>query len=248
MRSLLGLALAAATLHGAGAQYCSPGSATICDSVLIVHSTSSSSYEGDVQAALQRTGAFAAVDTFNAGSSTPAASLLAAYHAVFVFCNNDFGDGALLGDRLAAYHDQGGGVIVVEAANVNGRLRGTYGTPANSYALLDYAAGAWAYGWNSLGDVLEPESPLLTGLASFSTLTYWSTAPVVSSVGVVVVRWQNGLPLVLRGARGERTLVELNFWPSPTNQDWAAGLMLNAIKYSRCKLCAPGTFAAAGAN
>ncbi len=54
---------------------------------------------------------------------------------------------------------------------------------------------------------------------------------------------------MLRGARGNRTLVELNFWPVEAYQNWTGdgvALMRNALKFSRCMPCGPGTFASAG--
>ena len=66
-----------------------------------------------MQSTLRATGAFATVDTFAAqsgGSGTPSAALLAGYDAVLAWSDYyAFADAALLGDRLAAYHDQGGG-------------------------------------------------------------------------------------------------------------------------------------------
>ncbi len=62
------------------------------------------------------------------------------------------------------------------------------------------------------------------------------------------------LSLVLRGTRGGRTLVELNFWPvssrvaSPGWTGDGAQLLRNGLKYSRCMPCAAGTYAAAGAG
>jgi hypothetical protein len=248
-----------------GAQYCSPGAVQAeCSSVLIVHDLDISA--ADVQATLRGTGAFDIVDTFNARTSNPEASQLAAYHAVLVYNGGDrFNDPNLLGDRLAAYHNQGGGVVVAFAANTasfSSSLRGAYGAPANGYALLDYAPlksiSGHANNPDSLGDVLEPQSPLLTDVTSLDAPSaYRSTAPVVSCRGIVVARWRGGgmEPLVVRGLRGARTLVELNFFPpSRTLVPWAwsgsgAALMRNALKFSRCMHllgCWPGTFLAAG--
>ena len=211
------------------------------------------------------TGAFATVDLFDAtgSSSLPTVAQLAGYHAVLAFSNLKFNNSFILGDRLAAFHDQGGGVVVAAFANtgdglkpaVSFQLNGAYGTVAFGYALLDYALGGYIFPQDSLGDVLEPGSPLMAGVASLSAVqAYRSTAPVVGGRGVVVARWRGGggEPLVVRGARGSRTLVELNFYP-PSDQArsgfWTgdgAALLRNALKYSRCTLCAPGTFAAAG--
>jgi hypothetical protein len=268
---MLRLALvAAAALRGAAAQYCPPGATTACDSVLILGSDDPS-WLADVQNQLASTGAFARVDAYNTRSGTPTESELADYDAVLVYSGqNTFQDPALLGDVLAAYHDQGGGVVLAPFANADNNfasLRGAYASPANGYALLqyqDYTASPLT--WDSrippadtLGEVLEPESPLLFGVASFSAIyPYRSTAAVIWDRGVVVARWRGDWqePLVVRGARGNRTLVELNFFP-PSGSVYPVGwtgsgaaLMRNALKYSRCMpgplSCGPGTFSAAG--
>lgn len=82
-----------------------------------------------------------------------------------------FNDSATLGDRLAAYHDQGGGIVIAIYANdynISLLLGGTYGTASNGCALLGYASGVAIHPADSLGDVLEPQSPLMAGVASLS--------------------------------------------------------------------------------
>jgi hypothetical protein len=265
VRAFLLLVLVAAAFVRAEAQYCPPGAATACDSVLVVFDDYPQ-LGADVRATLLGTGAFATVDTFDATDfygGTPTAAQLAAYHAVLAYSTGSgFSDATLLGDRLAAYHDQGGGVVVATYANVwdvtantiQG-LRGAYGTAANGYALFNYALGVEAHPSDSLGEVLEPKSPLLAGVASLTaTQAARSTGPVISGRGAVVARWLGGgkEPLVVRGARGNRTLVELNFYP-PSSKAlpglWVgdgAALLRNALKYSRCMPCPSRTFAAAG--
>ena len=201
--------------------------ATECTKVLVLAADSASNL-ADVQSTLRDTGGFATVDTFAAqsagndgGAGTPSAAQLAAYDAVLTYNCGEyaFGDTVLLGDRLAAYHDQGGGVVVAQAANTfELKLQGAYGTVGNGYSLMDYTAGSAIGSADSLGEVMEPQSPLMTGVASFSADAAWrSTANVVAGRGVVVARWRNGnQPLVLRGTRGGRTLVELNFYPLST--------------------------------
>ncbi len=205
-----------------------------------------------MQATLHRTEAFTTVDIFDAYSSTPTASQLSSYHAVLVFCWSGlpFNNATLLGDRLAAFHDQGGGVVITMDANTaawSGNLLGVFGTASNGYALLDYASGNSISSSDSLGDLLEPQSPLLTGVTSFWAASR-STAPVINGTGIVVARWRGGgqEPLVLRGKRGGRTLVELNFWPVSSWTGDGAALMRNALKYSRCMPCRPGTFSVGG--
>ncbi len=69
-----------------------------------------------------------------------------------------------------------------------------------------------------------------------------------------MARWGGGgqEPLVVRGRRGSRTLVELNFWPvsSSVASDWWTGdgalLLRNGLKYSRCMACGMGTYTGLG--
>jgi hypothetical protein len=246
--------------RGACGQYCDAGfGATECTSVLVV-CAAFASFCDDVQSQLRGTGAFATVDTwyassasYGSGSGTPSLAQLAAYHAILAFSDNNFGDSALMGDRLAAYHDKGGGVVVAEFANY--WLRGAYGTLSSGYALLNYGQGTTPAPTDSLGALLEPLSPLMAGVASLAARNaYRSTAPVVDGRGVVVARWAGGgqEPLVVRGRRGNRTLVELNFFPpsSSASSEFLTGdgalLLRNGLKYSRCMACGIGTYAGQG--
>ena len=238
------------------AQYCSPGTVqATCASVLII-SASDAPKRTDVQSMLTGTGSFTKVDVLDVTSSTPTLAQLIAYDAVLVFRDGTaFSDAVLLGDRLASFHDQGGGVIVGILANnadSGKNLKGAFGTAAKGYTLLNYASGGYVSPADSLGSLLEPNSPLLTGVTSISgTQAFRSTATVVNG-GVVVAKWNGGSkePMILRGARGNRAIVELNLFPvsSSVNAIWLtragslATLLRNALKYSRCMLCSPGTY------
>jgi hypothetical protein len=234
--------------------YCSPGTVpAVCNSILIIYSDH---FSAEVLATVRGTGAFTKVDGFNAEIGTPTMEQLAAYDAVLVYTNGRLQDPVLVGDRLAAYHDQGGGVVIATFASVmpdaNG-LQGAYAEASNGYAMMHYAQGVYDLSPNSIGDILEPLNPLLTDVASFCA--YYgvqSTAPVISGRAVVVARWRFGsmAPLVVRGVRGNRTLVELNFFPPSIRAFVAlwlgdgAALLRNALKYLRCTLCGFGSFSA----
>jgi hypothetical protein len=247
--------------HLVSAQYCPTGATTSCNVVLIVCADlpSSCAY---VKSILFGTGAFTTVDTFDArsassgGSGTPSASLLGGYCAVIVYSNDPFADATLLGNRLAAFHDQGGGVVVTYPANTpkwGGMLQGAYSLPANGYALMNYAQGDFRNTGDNM-QIIDSQSPLMTGITSLTaTFSDHSTAPTISGRAVVVAQWRfSTFPLVLSGMRGNRTLVELNFFP-PRN--WAgdgALLLRNGLKYSQCmqtrtvQCSLLGTFSAAG--
>ena len=254
--------LATATLPSAEAQYCLAGAATTCNSVFAVCATQKT-WCDDVRTTLLGTGAFATVDTFDASTDTPNSSQLAAYHAAFVFSDNGrgvdfpgFKDPVLLGNRLATYHDQGGGVVVAWKANMNGasvRLDGAYGS--NGYALTNWPTGTWIYSSDSLG-WFDTQSPLMKDVRNFAaTNAFQSTAALISGRGQAVAFWkQSQYPLVVWGTKGNRTLVELNFFPvTSAVNDWFSGwtgdgaqLMRNALKFSRCMPCHSGTYAPAG--
>jgi hypothetical protein len=241
-----------------------------CDTVLLIHAENQdlSGAAFDVQSQLQDTGAFSRIDIFNATFATPTTAQLAAYHAVLVYSDRAFSDAVLLGDCLASFHERGGGVVVATFANAKAnnyfrigqtlRLGGAYGEAKNGYTLLDYNSGGSIYPMDSMGDILEPSSPLLTGVTSLYLYDGWrSTASVISSRAVVVARWRGGgkEPLVLCGQRGNRTLVELNFFPPPASRrgflsyGWTghgAALLRNALKYSRCMYRGQGEALGAG--
>ena len=118
----LRLVLIAAALHPALAapappQYCPAGASSTCDSVLVLCVNAAAC--NNARATLQSTGAFAAVDVFLVGTNVPTVAQLAAYHAVLVnSCVQS--NGVLLGNRLADYYEQGGGVVIAANANFGG--------------------------------------------------------------------------------------------------------------------------------
>jgi len=204
-------------------------------------------YIFDVQSKLQATGAFAAVDTFDALSSTPSLSTLKGYNAVLAwFCCGSVLDSDV-GDVLAQYWDGGGAVVAADTLIFQGR----FGTVANGYLLIDATAGDKGPS-DSLGAVLEPQSPLMAGVASLSASEAWSSTGAVINGGVVVAKWaSNGRPLVVRGTLAGRPLVTLNMLPPSSDARstyWTGdgvALMRNALLYSVCAPCVAGTFAAA---
>jgi len=120
-----------------------------------------------------------------------------------------------LGNNLAAYVNGGGGVV--EAVFANGSIPIT---------------GAWESGGYSpfnpgnqsedtpltLGTILEPNSPILAGVTSFSggTSSYYSTGSLTSNA-VVVADWSNGVPLIVLSPGFDGRIVSLNFYPPSSN-------------------------------
>jgi hypothetical protein len=245
---ILRLALVGAALHVVGQpEECTASTTSLSDSIFIVYS---SFCGADVQARLRGTGVFSTVNTFDAASSTPMPSPLAAYYEVLVNWYL-FNDAVALGD----HYDEGAGVVVAFNANsVYGSLKGKYGTANNSYALLNYTSGDYIYSQDSLGNILEQESLLVSSFSSSVALR--STATVISRIGIVVARLHNGgvEALDVRGSRGGSVVVELDFGLSKGYGDglgWTgddAALLWNAFNYLRCLLisCGPWNISMAG--
>lgn len=122
----LGIALAAAS-GSAGAQ-----------EVVVVGATSRAAALADVATQINGTGAFGRVVTIDATSSTPALSALQPFDAALVFTDDvPFADPVTLGNTLAAYADQGGGVVLagnvfVPGFDVQGRFADQRYAPVTS--------------------------------------------------------------------------------------------------------------------
>ena len=201
----------------------------------------------DVQSTLLGTGAFTAVDVLDNIYFTPSLSYLQGYSVVLVWTHPylSFPSASDLGDVLAQYWDSGGAVVVATGALDSGKLQGRFGTASNGYMLIDGSVGvqdemAYDVVINSLGTVLEPQSPLMTDVSVFSEYFDYKSAGAVINGGVVVARWisRSGRPLIVRGSRAGRPLVALNMYPVSSryssffwNGDGAA-LMRNALLYS----------------
>ena len=235
--------------------YCAAGTLvqTAGPKVLLVHAESIP-WIYDVQSKLQETGAFIAVDRFSAESGTPSLSDLQPYTAVLVWTDGfNFASTSGLGDVLAEYWDGGGAVVVAYSANADSYLQGRFGTVANGYILIDGTASSEYH--SDQMRVMEPDSPLMAGVASLTALSAERSTGAVINGGIVIAEWaSNGRPLVVRGAKAGRPLVALNMAPvsaSESGGGWigdGANLMRNTLLYSSCVPCAAGTFAAAGAQ
>lgn len=212
----------------------------------------------DVKNKLIPFGAFSSVDAINvsAPKPTPTLATLAGYDAVAFFTYLELTNPTALGDVLAAYLEGGGGVVAfsigasqlgIGDAQTSSTLRGEY---ADKYALLPRAMPSKLD--VVLGEVLEPASPLLAGVSkldcvkpnAFTFCEHLSGAPIHG--GVVVARWSDGSPLVLRRDFNGSRVVELNFFAGSSSASGAwdpasdgAVLIKNALSYVATKGAAP---------
>jgi hypothetical protein len=138
-----------ATLVWWGAWLASPVAA---QSVAVLGSASSPGANPIVADLLRCTGEFEVVDTIDTSRETPTLRTLQNYHALLVWGDDRPADAVALGDVLADYHDQGGGVVLALASyssgsNVRGRWRDQGLTPVTE---SDMVAGGRDLGLRAL--------------------------------------------------------------------------------------------------
>ena len=211
---------------GAGIGYCN-------GRLLIVHSNFTTQAT-DVQAKQMATGVFDVVDLFDASDSTPAVADLARYDVALVYSNMVFADPVALGNNLADYFDLGGRVVTAVGANSLGwAVEGRFGA---DYLLID--PQPVIYNPDSLGDLLEPLSPLLKDVVTLvEPGGYHGAVGATKNGGIVVARWASGAPLVVRGTIDGRNRADLNLFPVSADEGsdhWTgngAELIRNALLY-----------------
>ena len=170
----------------------------------------------DVQNKIQATGLFTQVDAFMIGFGQPVPTLqqLQQYDAVFVYSDAGFNDGTALGNVLADYMDQGGGVVMATFAfwssgglSIQGRIKtGGY---------LPFTTGSQNSPGNlTLVPVLSGH-PILSGVASFNggTSSYHNSGISIAPGATLVANWSNGQPLVGARETTNGRIVGLNFYP-----------------------------------
>jgi MYXO-CTERM domain-containing protein len=218
-----------------------PAARAALPTVLVL--AASSSTGGDVQAKIMGTGAFSKVDLINVSNlnSTPTVQAMKAYDAVAIYSYIDFDNPVAIGNNLADYLDQGGGVVVFDyetyedAYQIQGRWVTDYALMAIQPSLNIPTKGF------GLGKIDEMGSPLLDNVVKFGCgiAGCHHLSSVVQHGGIVVAEHLDGTPLVLRGAFAGHRVVELNFFPASNslgNGEWdrttdGATLMKNALLY-----------------
>jgi hypothetical protein len=161
------------------------------------------------------TGAFEAFDLFDANFTTPTLEQLQQYDVALVTSNNPFMDSVAVGDVLADYYDLGGRVVVTAFALSSGyELKGRFGDPAMGYLLI--APSTYDSPMDSLGEILEPQSPLMKDVTALDTPSAYRNTGGEINGGIVVARWAGGPALVVRGVVQGRNRVDLNFFPVPS--------------------------------
>jgi hypothetical protein len=203
-------ALAIASLVGVA------GSVAAQDVAIV--SAGGDSQSATVEVLLVDSGAFDSVSNIDLRTVTPTLAELEAFDSVIVWTNFTPDDPDAFGDVLADYVDGGGGVVVAVFANsstttdrdIAGRWRGN-----PDYEVIVPRSGNQS-GAASLGDILEPDHPIMDGVVTFFGGTS-SFRPVITDLNPgarTIAEWDDGRVLVAIGDNEKR--VDLGFYPPPS--------------------------------
>lgn len=177
----------------------------------------------DVQSKLLSTNQFNSVTIIDVHYTTPTLLDLQAFDAVIVYLNRTYYNLTELGNNLADYVDQGGGVVSMMfecgddwADYLGGRWN------SGQYYVIN-RGGHDDGGNRTLGTVSIPEHPIMRGVDSFAGgyYSYRPTTTTLTSGADLVASWSDGKPLVAVKRIGSVNRVDLGFYPvSDAIYDW----------------------------
>ncbi len=154
--------------------------------ILIVHTGDVS----EIQGALLGFPDVVAVDLFDASGSTPSLETLTPYDGVLMIANFPFADKVALGNVLADYVDQGGGVVqtlatFIDPWNIGGRFLD------EGYSA--FTLGSGPVGFSNLGNY-DAGHPIMAGVSSASGDLLGATT--LAPGAQLVADWQIGQPFI----------------------------------------------------
>jgi len=165
------------------------------------------------------------VDYYDARTGTPTLEQLADYDAVVVWSNYQFSDPMGMGNVLADYADNGGGVILQQFSfgtgwNLQGRIMNEYSP---------FSPGQIQYNNYNLGDY-DSGNPIMEGVSAVSDM--FASAVSIINGGVWVADWDSGLPFVAHNP--DLPVVGINGYIGDSRQFTGDMIMLvhNAINFT----------------
>jgi hypothetical protein len=198
----------------------------------------------DVRNKLLDTGFFSSVTIWDASTtgSTPTLGDLTQFDAVLVWSNTTFQNADNLGNVLADYVDNGGGVVVAVFAtstttvgrSLGGRFR------AGGYEIIPTQSGNTG-GTASLGAILVPDHPTVAGVTQLlgGTTASRPTTTSLTSHGVKIAEWSDGKTLIAVSTQFPNR-VDLGLYPpsrDAVSTSWVpttdgARILANALLYA----------------
>jgi subtilisin family serine protease len=200
----------------------------------------SSTKNKDVANGIASTKRFAGVTVIDVRSVTPTVNELKAFDSVIVYNNYRYFENEELGDNLADYADNGGGVVcmIFETSTRMGTNRPLGGRWLDEkYGLFSHTSKD-TRNWNSLGAILQPSHALVDNFNTFEGYYRLNKKGVLPG-SALAATWKDGLPLI--AYRNDlASVVGLNFYPvskRASSNGWDTGtdgwiLMANALEWT----------------
>ncbi|PWT90449.1 MAG: hypothetical protein C5B54_07160, partial [Acidobacteria bacterium] len=137
--------------------------AATANNVLLITAENNPNRVNDAKAKLLATGLITNIDTFDGTAGTPSLALLEdEYGAVLIYGVQAWKDATAMGNVLAQYVDEGGGVVTARFDTaVCCQLLGNFNS--NDYWAIEPSAFSGTY--KTLGTILEPGHPILNGVS-----------------------------------------------------------------------------------
>ncbi len=189
--------------------------------VCIVYASSDSGVIADVKKKLDDTKLFQSVTNIDAGSSTPSASTLAACDSVLVYADTSrsgFSYSNDIGNALANYVDQGGGVVMVNPYYAGNSYYNVYSANWDKYVLIE--PGSMNFTSSSSMGTYDMTHPIMSGISKVSTngsrcyQRAGASGSAIRSGAKVVAAWADGNALVVVGTPQGKPRVDLNMYPA----------------------------------
>ena len=210
--------------------------------VAMLAAESNASWRNDVKDKLLGTGLISEVDVINVNATTPTLATLQQYAAVMIWSDSSFDNRTEMGNVLADYVDQGGGVVQATFSFYSDGfslgLGGRWVTDAG-YRTLTQANQSQGTVLTLVAD--EPAHAILSGVNSFNGgSNSYHNASSLTSGSTLIAHWSNNRPLVaVRTGPSAGKIVGLNMFPPSSDERadlWDAStdgalLMANSLSW-----------------
>ncbi len=187
--------------------------------VCVVYASTDTAVITDVKKKLDDTKLFNSVTNIDAGSTTPSATTLAACGSVLVYADTSragFSYSNDIGNALANYVDQGGGVVLVNPYYAGNSYYNVYSANWDKYVLIE--PGSMNFISSSSMGTADMTHPIMSGVSKVSTngsrcyQRAGASGSAIRSTAKVVAAYTDGNALVVAGMPNGKPRVDLNLY------------------------------------
>jgi hypothetical protein len=168
----------------------------VAKKVLVLAAENDVTWIEDVRQKIEDTNLFDVIDSHNAYNSLISSTELMEYDAVLIFTDYPAVNASDLGDNLAAFIDNGGGVVEATFGGFE-EITGNY----TDYKVYDSSniIGNNSGTVRTLGTVSDNNHPIMSGVATFNggSSSYYNTGILGVAGATTIAEYDNGEPLII---------------------------------------------------